>query len=98
MCIRDRACLAQKQDLPQSTHDIGARRPPESSPFALGHVQDLQVEAQNTTTTMCGNLGLLLVGHDGDAAPEALLEEMARVVAMRGAQSYGSSPPRAASP
>ncbi|KAH8068293.1 hypothetical protein JL721_6869 [Aureococcus anophagefferens] len=38
---------------------------------------------------MCGNLGLLLVGHDGDAAPEALLEEMARVVAMRGAQSYG---------
>ena len=38
---------------------------------------------------MCGNLGLLLVGHDGDAPPEALLEEMARVVAMRGAQSYG---------
>ena len=38
---------------------------------------------------MCGNLGLLLVGHDGDAPPEALLEEMARVVAMRGAQSFG---------
>ena len=46
----------------------------------------------SSLSTMCGNLGLLLLGRDGDAAladPAACIEQMARVVAMRGAQSYG---------
>ena len=38
---------------------------------------------------MCGNLGLLLVGRDESLSAEKAVEEMARVVAMRGAQSYG---------
>lgn len=38
---------------------------------------------------MCGNLGLLLVGRDPGLDPVQCIEAMARVVAMRGAQSYG---------